>query len=209
MRAFVVGISKYEYLSALKNAVNDAKAMVKYLQSHGVKEEDILCCFDCHSFQLFAAFKKFVALCRPGDFVIIFFAGNACTFKNMQCLLARGLTKDEKLTLNNNEGQLILESSLQVDKMLTILRCKGITKHLVLLDCSCEFRVEDMPRGGTGTATAGGIDVTNVLEDSDKTVSNVHFGYGQGTVIGYASSPGDRASDGFRGTSGHGKTIHK
>ena len=191
-----MGISNYEYLNKLTNAANDAKAMVEYLLDHGVKEEDVVSCFDCNSFQLFPAFEKFVALCRPGDFVIIYFAGHGCAFKNEQCLLARGLTLTEKNFLNGFKKQSIKQSSLQVGTMLADLRLKGVKKHLVLLDCCREFRVKDLTRA-TG----------ETLKESDKASFNIQLG--EGTVIGYATSPGDRASDGFQGKSGHGKTIHK
>jgi len=191
LRAFVVGVSKYEYLVKLNNAVNDARAMVEYLQRHVENKEDVVYVYDCQSFELHAAFKKFVSLCRPGDFVIIFFAGHGCAFKNHQCLLARGLTTQEKFALNKGKKQLILESSLQVDKMLAKLRMKDVNKHLVLLDCCREFRVADLPRA-----------LEETMEEKDKAPFNIHLG--EGTVIGYATAPGDRASDGNKGKSGHG-----
>lgn len=195
----MVGISKYEHLNKLNNPVNDAEAIAKALLDSVESEHDIVSIFDCHSFALKAAWKQFVAMCLPGDYVIIFFAGHGCAFKNHQCLLARGLTGPEKTTFNDGNPQRIEESSLQVDKMLATLRQKHVTKHLVLLDCCREFRVADIPRA-----------LNEKWGEEDKGSFNVRVG--NGTVIGYATSPGDYASDGecsdeYRGKTGHGKTI--
>ena len=87
----------------------------------------------------------------------------------------------------------------QVDKMLAQLRKKMVTKHLVLLDCCPEFSVTDIP-----------CSVHEKFRDKDKASFNVKVGHG--TVIGYATSPGDFASDGdcsdkHKGSTGHGKII--
>ena len=74
--------------------------------------------------------------------------------------------------------------------MLATLRGKGVTKHLVLLD---------IPRA-----------LNEKFGDEDKASFNVKVGHG--TIIGYATSPGDFASDGdcsdkHKGSTGHGKII--
>ena len=192
----MVGISDYKYLPKLNNAVNDAKAIKTALLKFGIERKDIVACFDGASFELFPAFEKFVAGCHPGDFVIIFFAGHGCAFKNHQCLLARGMTQPEKLIYNNGNPQLIMESALKVNTMIAELRHKGVNKHLLLLDCCREFLVKNIPRATTET-----------WKEGDKKEFNITIG--DGTVIAFATSPGDYASDGdsadqHKGASGHG-----
>ena len=192
----MVGISAYTFLPKLNNARNDAQAIVKALvKLHNIKPEHIVSCFDCHSFELFAAFKKFVAGCRPGDFAIIFFSGHGCAFQNHQCLLARGLTRHEKIILNNGRVQRILDSALTVDVMIGELRAQGVNKHLLLLDCCHEFRVQDIPRA-----------IDERWKEKDKNELNIPIG--DGNVIGYATSRGDYAADGGSSDKYQGKTGH-
>ena len=173
----MVGIAAYTALPKLNNSVNDAKAIAKSLQDHGVEEKDIVFVQDGHIFTLNKAFAQFVASCKPGDLAFLFFAGHGCAFRNHQCLLARALTKHERNLLNDGNQQTILESSLQVEKMLSALRVQGITQHLLLLDCCREFRVTDLTRSTT----------TDPLKDVEPAPFNVSLG--PGTTIGYVTAP--------------------
>lgn len=208
----MVGISKYTALGELNNAVHDSRAIVKSLMEHGVPEEDIISAENCHSFALNEAFHRFVQLCSPGDLAFMFFAGHGCAFQNYQCLLARALDENERKQKNGGNYQLILESSLQVTKMLADLKAKGIKQHVLLLDCCREFRTENLSRSTQN----------DELKDVKPAPFNVALG--QGTTIGYATAPGDfalepkdkQSSDCFRGETGHGyyteallKHMHK
>jgi len=181
LRAFVVGISEYIELQELPNAVNDARAIVETLKDRGVPEEDIVAIENCHSFSMNDAFDNFVKLCYPGDFAFMFFAGHGCAFKNYQCLLARALRDKERADLNNRQYQFILQSSLQVDNMLATLREKGVTRHLLLLDCCREVKESDLSRKATDDPLA------------KAKPERFNITLGAGTTIGYATSPGDLA----------------
>ena len=177
----MVGISKYTVLGELNNAVHDSRAIVDSLMEHGVPEEDIISAENCHSFALNEAFHRFVQLCSPGDLAFMFFAGHGCAFQNYQCLLARALDENERQNKNEGKYQLILESSLQVTKMLADLKAKGIKQHVLLLDCCREFRTENLSRSTQD----------DKLKEVEPTPFNVTLG--QGTIIGYATAPGDHA----------------
>ena len=148
-----------------------------------------------HIFVLRELWGKYLKELRPGDIAFIFFAGHGCSFKGKQCLLARGLTKDEKLLMlpPGVTKQMIEESSLQVPDMLKELKEKGIKKHVILLDCCREFRYQNKARAmGQEKFTKG-----------DKAEFNIDIS--DGTLIGYATRPGKHAYDGKLSHDGHGR----
>jgi len=201
----VVGIAKYPVLGHLNNAVNDSRAIKNALtEKHGVDEEDIVYKEDCDSFDLNDAFHEFVEKCKPGDFAFLFYAGHGCAFKDHQCLLATQLSEPVRKLKNGGKYQSILESSLQVQKMLAELRKKKVFKHLLLLDCCRNIQTKDRFRNVEG----------DEMKDVPPTPFNIKLG--PGTTIGYATAPGDCASDGFQSDDGHGfyteallKHMHK
>ena len=183
----MVGLANYgKSFGVLNNPVNDAKYIVKSLEKHGVKSKDIieLTSGNEDSFVLEEEFSNFVKLCSPGDLAFIFFAGHGCAFNNHQCLMALPLSNDRRKEKNEGKKQTILQSSLQIEKMLALLRKEGITQHLLLLDCCREFKTKDVLRGGA----------EDELADVPHAPMNVSLG--PGTTIGYATSPGDYALDG-------------
>ena len=190
----MVGISAYTEFAKLKNPVNDAEAIVQSLKDHGVPEEDIVDVYDCHIFTLNRKFEDFVKLCKPGDLAFLFYAGHGCAFGNHQCLLARALDHNERTLENNGQFQTILESSLQVDKILATLNDRDVKQHLLLLDCCREMRLDDKFRAGS-----------DPLKEVEPAPFNISLG--QGTTIGFATAPGDLASDGHRSENGHGEDF--
>ena len=135
MCAFVVGNANYgETLGQLKYPKHDANEVVESLKSLGVKNDNIIKVINGDSFTMREEFDKFVKLCKRGDLAFIFFSGHGCNFNNHQCLMALPLSNERRMLDNDGRLQSILESSLQVDKMLAKLQPIG-AKHLVLLDC--------------------------------------------------------------------------
>ena len=201
MVAFIVGISDYYYLNSLPNAEGDAEAMKDMFEEKGVqvfsppkdpKKPDNKPHY--HIFVLQKLWKAYLKALEPGDIAFIFFAGHGCAWKNkegewLQCLLASGLTKDEKL-LNDVESQLIEERSLQVPVMLDDLEKKGIDKHVILTDCCRTFKYKNKARGG------------EKITDARKGDFNIEIS--AGTLIGFAASLGGIAYDGKTRKDGHG-----
>ena len=204
MVAFIVGISNYEYFNSLPNAEGDAEAMKDMFEKKGVRvfspPKDPQPPDDkphYHIFVLKKLWEEYKAYLRPGDIAFIFFAGHGCAWKNkqgewLQCLLARGLTTDEKF-LHDVDSQLIAESSLQVPVMLDELKDLDITKHVILLDCCREFMLKDKARA------LGGEEIT----DANKGEFTIDIS--NGTLIGFATRLGGFAYDGKSSKGGHGK----
>ena len=181
----MVGNASYgKAFGKLKNPVRDAEAIVTSLENHGVAEKDIIKVINADSFFMREGFAKFVKLCKPGDLAILFFAGHGCSFNKHQCLMAIPLSKERRVLKNGGQLQTILESSLQVEKMLASLRLNGVTQHLVLLDCCQKFEKVDLRAGGP----------EDELNDVPHTPINV--APGPGTTIGYATAPRYNTSDG-------------
>ena len=144
MVAFIVGISDYTVLGEAPDCKRNADNMRKIFKDKGVKVFSLD--EGAHIFGLNDLWQKYLQALRPGDLAFIFFSGHACVFKNDTCLMARGLTGPERMTLNNAEYQSILESSLQVEKMKAELRVRGIMKSQFFLDCDRAIQWKDLFR---------------------------------------------------------------
>ena len=85
MVALVIGINAYGNTNALENAVNDAKAVKKALQSKDVKVFDI---YDCNIVELEEKMNEFVGFLQEGDAAIVYFAGHGVEYNNALRLMA-------------------------------------------------------------------------------------------------------------------------
>jgi len=201
--AFIVGVSNYLYVNSLPNAEHDGDAMREMFEKKGVtvfspdknrRPPDNRPHY--HIFVLRDLWGRYLRALKPGDIAFIFFAGHGCAWKTetgwKQCLIARGLTTDEKRVRRIRKKQTIVESSLQVPQMLDDLEKRGIKKHVVLLDCCREFAYKDLARA------------MNQEEITDDRKSDFNIEIGDGTLVGFAVQPGEKALDGDSSTGFHG-----
>ena len=176
----MVGIGEYPKYGSLETAVVDSMAIANSLKKHGVRQEDIVYIKDCNIFELMKAFRAFVMLCSPDDLAFLFYEGHGCAINNKnQCLLARALNSRERVCLNQGQIQTMLECSIEVETMLAMLRKQGVTQHVLLLDCCCNIRNEDISRH----------------HRKEEVTSPLNFAPGPGTIIGYSTVPGKPKPD--------------
>ena len=81
----MIGINAYRYSNALKNAVNDAKAVKKALEARDVKVFDI---YDCNIVALKEKVNEFMGFLQEGDAAIVYFAGHGVEYNNARRLMA-------------------------------------------------------------------------------------------------------------------------
>ena len=80
----MIGINAYSS-AALKNAVNDAKAVKKALEAKDVKVFDI---YDCNIIALNEKTNEFLDYLQKGDAAIVYFAGHGVEYNNALRLMA-------------------------------------------------------------------------------------------------------------------------
>lgn len=180
VRAFVCGVSEYESLTPLKNAVHDAEAIRDLLKEHGAEVHFTI---NCNSFELYRVYGGFLAALQPGDMAIIFFAGHGCRYNNQQRLFCRALTRKESTRKGIQAAQNIKQRSLAVETMVVDLEAKRTKLNLFLLDCCRTFQYEDEAR-----------DTGEKIVMKEK--KSFNFDPADGTCISFATQPDSYASDG-------------
>ena len=127
MLALVIGNANYKTLQQLDNPINDAKAMAAKFRARGAI---VFEGYDCTIDEMDEVKEKLLHAVRPGDFVIIFFAGHGVEFENANRLMAIGTSENVDYK----------RDSWNVHRLLNALKRMLAAFALLLLDCCREFR---------------------------------------------------------------------
>jgi hypothetical protein len=119
----------------------------------------------------------------PADFSSHFFARHGCEYKGVQRLLARALTKGEKMRREISR-QTIAQSSLDLQKLIDSMEAKKTRVNVILLDCCRELLPHELARADVEQLDAAAMSALNPRAP-------------EGTIIGFACDEHMLASDGF------------
>ena len=126
MLALVVGNQNYKNLSRLKNPINDGKAMAAKLRARGAI---VFEGYDCTIDKMNEVQRQLLHAVRPGDIVIIFFAGHGVEYQNANRLMAIGTSEETDFN----------KDSWNVHLLLIALKKKDAAFALVALDSCRDF----------------------------------------------------------------------
>ena len=110
MVALVIGNNNYGE-SSLKNALNDAKAVKKALETQNVK---VFFIYDGDIVALKAKFKEYVNYLQKGDAAIVYFAGHGVEYNNALRIMASYESAEEA---DYKEGSLNMH--VLIDRLAT------------------------------------------------------------------------------------------
>ena len=174
MLALVVGNERYNRLQQLINPVNDGKAMAVKLRAKGAR---VFEGYDCTIEEMNEVKQKLLDAVRPGDIVIIFFAGHGVEYENANRLMAIGTS--EKIDFRRDSWDLHV--------LLIHIKRKCASFALALLDCCRHFEY------ASGTRVRGG---ERPLHD---------FKSEMDSITAFACMPNHSALDGD--VDGHGRSA--
>lgn len=167
MAALVFGNANYINGGILKNPVNDAADVAAKLKSYGFHT---IIAKDATNKDMEKRLKEFKKLLETNEVGLFFFAGHGMQIDGRNYLLATD-------TDNGDETE-AKHSSLSLDKVIEVMeKSKASTKIIILDAC----RDNPWERGWHRTAATRGL-------------ASVYAP--KGTIIGFATSPGELASDG-------------
>jgi len=165
--ALVIGVSDYPGSAALANPVNDADDIATKLDSHGF---DIIKVTNCKCKDMAVALEEFATKLDDYDTGLFFFAGHGMQIENTNYLIAND---------SENTSQSAAEyTSLSLDRVLKQMNKSKARTKIVMLDACrddpwARAWSRDLPSNGLASVFAP-----------------------KGTIIGFATSPGEAASDG-------------
>ncbi len=168
--ALVIGNGTYQQASHLKNPINDAKAVAKELRSLGfqVVQEHL----DLGRDAMLQSLRAFSDIAKGADWVVVYYAGHGMEVKGINYLVPI----DAKLV----DEEDVEEEAVPVSRLLDRLKDSGGIKVIILDACRdnpLATRMSRHVRGGTSLGLA-------------------EMRAASGTLIAYATNPGDAALDG-------------
>jgi hypothetical protein len=167
MAALVIGNAAYPDGSDLKNPTNDADDLAVKLESYGFQ---VIIATNCLLADIERKLKEFKALLETHEVGLFFFAGHGMQIDGSNYLLAIDTDMNDEVDAKH--------SSLALDKILDIMaKSKAMTKIIILDACRNNPWERKWHRGG-----------------SPRGLASVYAP--KGTIIGFATSPGEYASDG-------------
>lgn len=136
--ALVVGIDRYTRLEPLRKATNDARAVAKTLESAGF---GVTLSLDPDADALYDKLASFTAALRPGDEVVVYFAGHGVEVEGRNWLLPADMAP-----LRPGDEVKLRRAALATDDLLAEISARGPQVTLMILD-AC--RDNPFPRQGT------------------------------------------------------------
>lgn len=164
--AFIIGNSAYG-TNPLANPVNDAKSMTSALTGFGF---DTVTLTDCSFSEFNDGLDQFEKMLNDYEVGLVFFAGHGIQIDGLNYLI---MVDTDASTERRAKG-----SSANLDEILGVMSKSGIAASIVLLD-AC--RNNPWARSWTREIDPRGLAPVFAPK---------------GTIIGYATSPGELASDG-------------
>ena len=172
LNALVIGNAAYEAVDALKNPVNDAGDVGAKLESCGFT---VIRCLDSDHAGMDRTLKKFQRVLKDSDVGLFFFAGHGMQIDGENYLAAVDTDATDEITAKH--------SSLPLNRVIEVMEKSGCSTSIVVLD-AC--RNNPFERAWTRAIESRGLAPVYAP---------------RGTLIAYATSPGQTASDG-RGRNG-------
>lgn len=170
--ALVVGIADYPG-QALRNPVNDANAMTAVLREHGFDVRQVV---DCPVNDFDAALDQFKSDLEDADVGLFFFAGHGAQMDDANYLMAKDVSMVSKIAAKR--------TSVALNEVLRVMNETGVEVKIVILDaCRSEPCPQNWARNGMPLGLAS-------------------VSAPKGTIIGFATSPGEIALDGPVGGNG-------
>lgn len=167
MAALVIGVASYPEGNDLKNPVNDASDLAVKLRSYGF---EVIVTTDCRAVDMAKSLKAFGELLQTHDIGLFFFAGHGMQIEGQNYLLGTDTDMDTETDAKH--------SSLPLDKVVDVMaRSKASTK-IIILDACRNNPWERRWHRGPGTRGLASVYAP------------------KGTIIGFATSPGEVAYDG-------------
>lgn len=167
MAALVMGVAAYPDGNDLKNPVNDAADLAAKLRTYGF---EVIVATDCRAVDMAKSLKAFGALLQTHDIGLFFFAGHGMQIEGQNYLLGTDTDMDTETDAKH--------SSLALDKVVDVMaRSKASTK-IIILDACRNNPWERRWHRGPGTRGLASVYAP------------------KGTIIGFATSPGEVAYDG-------------
>lgn len=167
MTALVIGNGAYQGCNALNNPVNDARDTAAKLTSYGFH---IILSTDATRVEMDRKLREFRELLKSNDVGMFFFAGHGMQIEGTNYLLAVDTDTSSELDTKH--------SSLSLDKVIDTMAKSDATMKIVILD-AC--RNNPWERAWHRSPEMRGL-------------ASVYAP--KGTIIGFATSPGEVAKDG-------------
>ena len=167
MAALVLGNAKYTNGGVLKNPANDANDVAAKLTSYGFH---VIVTTDGTNKEIDKQLKTFKALLESNEVGLFFFAGHGMQIEGRNYLLAIDTDISDETEAKH--------SSLLLDKVIEIMEKSNAATKIIILD-AC--RDNPWERAWHRTPATRGL-------------ASVYAP--KGTIIGFATSPGELASDG-------------
>lgn len=168
MAALVIGVAAYPEGNDLKNPVNDANDLASKLKGYGF---EVIVATDCKAVEMAKSLRAFGSLLQTHDIGLFFFAGHGMQIDGQNYLL--GVDTDMETETDAKH------SSLPLDKVVDVMaRSKASTK-IIVLDACRNNPWERRWHRGPGTRGLASVYAP------------------KGTIIGFATSPGEVAFDGI------------
>jgi hypothetical protein len=167
MAALVFGNAAYQGCNALNNPVNDAQDMAAKLTSYGF---DVVLSTDATRVEMERKLRDFRTLLKVNDVGMFFFAGHGMQIEGTNYLLAVDTDTSSELDAKH--------SSLSLDKVIDTMAKSDASMKIVILD-ACR----NNPWERAWHRSAAMLGLASVYAP-------------KGTIIGFATSPGEVAEDG-------------
>lgn len=167
MAALVIGNAEYEDGNKLANPAHDATDLGAKLQSYGFK---VVVATDCTNKEMDNKLKEFRKLLDTHEVGLFFFAGHGMQIDGSNYLIATDTDMETETDAKH--------SSMSLDKVVDVMSKSNATTKIVVLD-AC--RNDPWRRAWQRSHSMRGL-------------ASVYAP--KGTIIGFATSPGEVASDG-------------
>ena len=168
MAALVLGNAEYHGDGRLKNPVNDAEDVCLKLKQYNF---EVLLVTDCTHKEMDKKLREFRVLLETHEVGMFFFAGHGMQIEGTNYLIAIDTDMSSEMDAKH--------SSLSLDKVVDVMaKSKAVTKIIVLDAC----RNNPWERAWHRNASLRGL-------------ASVYAP--KGTIIGFATSPGELAADGI------------
>ncbi len=167
LNALVIGNAAYEDVDALKNPVNDAEDVGRKLETCGFS---VIQEMDSSHADMDRALKRFQRVLKDSDVGLFFFAGHGMQIDGENYLAAVDTDATDEITAKH--------SSLALNRVIEVMEKSGCSTGIIILD-AC--RNNPFERAWTRSIKVRGLAPVYAP---------------RGTLIAYATSPGQTASDG-------------
>lgn len=167
MNALLIGNAEYEDGDVLKNPANDAQDMAAALMQCGFT---VIEKTDCHREGMDRVLKRFQRTLKGSDVGLFFFAGHGVQVQGENYLAAVDTDASDEISLKH--------SSLSLNRVIEVMENSGCATSIIILD-ACRRN----PFGRAWTRAIASRGLAPVYAP-------------RGTLIAFATSPGQNASDG-------------